>query len=179
MKAFALGLQFCLTTFGCEGPLDDVPEFAVHVSRLRAACAGRIAWGRFRHTRGIEVTSDAGIVAYGYESADGLAVIITAPGEGGTARVVLDREAFRVPGGGDGQLWSLDGTVQPVNQTGTLTMRLETHGAAVWMPQLDSLFPFGFRREVLSMALACTDILIGQDSSICSSRPGSPSIALS
>jgi hypothetical protein len=135
-KAFALGLQLCLTTFGCEGTLDDVPQFAEHVSRLarlRAACASRIAWGRFRHTRGIDVTSDGGIVAYAYESGDGPAIIIAAPGEGGTARVALDRAAFRAPGSDGGRLWSSTGDVQTVGATDTLTVHLDAHGAAVWM----------------------------------------------
>src|SRR5262249_28990582 len=64
-RAFACGMQLCLTPCGSEGTLDDVPELAAQVAKmakLRAAAGDRFCYSRFRHTRGIDMEMDGDLI---------------------------------------------------------------------------------------------------------------------
>ena len=118
VHAFAAGLKLFLCVRGIEGTLDDAPELAAKVKQLaglRSRTAERTALARFRDNCGIEVETSDHIVAYSYESAAGPAVVVASPGQGGAARVRIDRSAFSHPGDPErGEVLSLDGTRRAV-----------------------------------------------------------------
>ena len=47
---------------------------------------------------GLSVETDAGIVAYSYDSAEGPTMIIAAPEKAGRVKITIDRNVFTSPG---------------------------------------------------------------------------------
>lgn len=133
---FALGMYLCLCVHGSEGALEDEPELAAHVAslaKLRQVCAERTVLAEFRHTRGISVDGDDGLVAYSYESAAGPAAIVAAPGREAAGTVTIDRAAFVAPGDPDeGAVWRLDGSREQVRGDAQ-RFTLEENEVAVWI----------------------------------------------
>lgn len=133
--AFAAGMYLCLCTHGMEATLAAEPELGRHVlalAWLRKKCAARTAMARFRGTRGIQVESDHGAVAYSYDSPTGPAVIVAAPKTDAKIRVTLDRAAFTghsMPG--PAHLHRLDGTASEVSGD-TQEIVLKPNEVAVW-----------------------------------------------
>jgi hypothetical protein len=134
--AFAIGAQLCLTTHGCEGTLDDVPQFAAHVARLaalRRRCIGRMA-GRFRGQQGLETASDGAGRAYRFSGAAGDAVTVAAIGD--DAQITVDLQPTdRVSGKTQlGVLFRSSGEALPT--TGNhLEVTLAENEVAVWYPK--------------------------------------------
>lgn len=134
-QAFAAGMYLCLCTHGMEGTLADEPELGRHVlslAWLRKKTAARTVMGRFRGTRGIQVESDFGAVAYSYDSSSGPAVIAAAPKGDAKVRITLDRSAFTgrtLPG--PAQLHRLDGSAAEVSGD-TQEIVLKPNEVVVW-----------------------------------------------
>lgn len=137
-RAFAAGLLLCITIDGGEASLAKRPPLGAHIARLaalRKRCAGRIAHGRFRHTRGLDAQLADGMAAYVFESEPGPAVTIAAGETGGTARITLDPSLYPVPAAApSGMLYHLDGRAEPRPAAGSLEVTLPANGVAVWYP---------------------------------------------
>jgi len=133
--AFALGMQMCLMIHGGEGTLADVPELAELVGRmaaLRARTAERTTCARFADTVGLQIDGDDSLVAFGYDSPDGPAVIVAAPGAAASGSVTVDRDAFSAPGDAqEGRLFRLDGTDE-ATRGDRMEFSLAANEAAVW-----------------------------------------------
>jgi hypothetical protein len=133
--AFAAGMYLCLCTHGMEATLAAEPELGQHVlalAWLRKKCAARTVLGQFRGTRGIQVESDNGAVAYSYDAPTGPAVIAAAPKGPAKLRVTLDRAAFAgrsMPG--PAHLHRLDGSGAEVSGD-TQEIVLGANEVAVW-----------------------------------------------
>ena len=128
------GLYLCLCTHGIEGTLDDEPAFAEHVAalaRLRKKCAERTVHARFNHTRGIEVKTSNGLVAYSYDGEKGPAVIATAPGKAKRGTVTVNCDMFAARGKKAGIVHRLDGSSETVKGD-TFTFDLKENEVAVW-----------------------------------------------
>jgi len=112
-RAFALGLQLCLTTHGCEETLAAEPAFAEHVAKLaalRKQCAARTVLGQFRHTRGLDLALDEGVAAFAYDSSEGPCVVTSAGEKGGRAKIGVNLRAFtKGRSKGKGTVIRLDG----------------------------------------------------------------------
>lgn len=136
--AFAAGLLLCITIDGGEAGLAKRPALAEHIARLaalRRRCADRIAYGRFRHTLGLDARLDDGMVAYVFDSDAGPAVTIAAGAGSGTARMALDPSRFAAPAGRpSGVLYHLDGSTEEMDAADALTLTLPGNGVAVWYP---------------------------------------------
>ena len=134
--AFAMGMYLCLMVHGGEGTLEDEPELARLVgalAALRRTTADRTVLARFNDTRGFEVDSAEGLVAHSFDSPDGPAVIVAAPGAHAGGRLRVDRSAFAAPGDPQGGVlpW-LAGSSQP--GTGdSQEFSLSANEVAVWV----------------------------------------------
>lgn len=111
-QAFALGAHLFIVVDALTGTLADVPEFGEHIlklANLRKRCAERTVLARFRDTNGFSIKTDAGIVAYSYDSPSGPALIVAAPSRPGSAEIRLHRSDFSHPGTiGCGSVHTLD-----------------------------------------------------------------------
>ena len=134
--AFAMGMQCCLMVHGAEGTLEDEPRFGEHVAALaalRKATAPRTVMARFRARSGLAVDGDESFMAWAYESDEGPAVIVAAPGRAAKGRVRVDRAAFHVPGQpGAGAIRRLDGGGVTATAD-TQEFALGANQVAVWM----------------------------------------------
>ena len=132
--AFALGMYLCLCTHGGEKTLDDEPAFGEHVAalaRLRKQCAERTVYSRFTDTRGIDIQTGDGIVAYGYEGEAGPSIIAASLEKAGQATVTVNREAFAHAGSKVGRMIRLDGSMKEVSGD-AMTFDLERNDVVVW-----------------------------------------------
>ncbi|MEA3399628.1 MAG: hypothetical protein U9R79_00150 [Armatimonadota bacterium] len=134
--AFALGMYLCLMVHGGEGTVEDEPELANLVgalAALRRSTADRTVNARFIDRRGLEIDGDEGLVAWGYDSPEGPAVIAAAPGTAARGRVAVERSAFTAPGAADdGTLHHLDGTGTPAGGD-AIELDLAANEVAVWI----------------------------------------------
>jgi hypothetical protein len=133
--AFAAGLLLCVSIDGGEKGLDTRKDLAEHIRKLavlREMCKERIAYGRFRETVGIALTADSSIVAYGYDSAAGPAVVLAAGDVGGNANVAINRSKFTPATQGRNMLIHLDGTRKEIDKTDSLNLTLQPHDVVVW-----------------------------------------------
>ena len=134
-KAFAMGMQMCLMIHGGEGTLADVPELAELIGRmaaLRERTAARTTCARFNDTVGLQIDGDDSLVAFGYDSPDGPAVIAAAPGTAASGTVTVDCDAFSAPGNAqERRLFRLDGSEEATHGD-TLEFSLAANEAAVW-----------------------------------------------
>ena len=99
-KAFAMGFLLALNVNGLEGTLRDVPEFSRRIKALadlRARTAAFTVDGRFMDTRGLEVDTDASVVAGVYDAGGRLGIVLGETSRrcdrgGGKVRLDLDLE---------------------------------------------------------------------------------------
>ncbi len=132
--AFALGMNMCLMIHGGEGTLADEPELATLIGQmadLRERTAARTTCARFMDTAGLDIDANEALLAFSYDSPEGPAVIVGAPGKPAAGRIAVDRDAFSAPGG-DGLLFALDGSTKPV-QGDTYEFSLDANEVAVWV----------------------------------------------
>ena len=118
-----------------EGTLADEPEFGRHVAKLaalREKCAARTVHARFNYTRGLKIDGNDHMVAYGYDGANGPAVIMAAPEAKGRIAVTVDRQMFSNPGtGNNGMVHRLDGSSQP-HSGDSCSLELLENEVVVW-----------------------------------------------
>lgn len=132
-RAVASGTQLCLIINGCEGSLDDVPEFAQHVKTLgdyRRKWASHLVDGTFRHHEDIQVDVDGDGGAFSLHTSKGRAISCFA-GSGGAQIRVTDGQ----PQAG-GQAWirtRLDGSEDEVRGA-ELEVTLKTNELAIFVP---------------------------------------------
>ncbi len=134
--SFALGLHLFIVINAGTGTLADVPEFGEHIlklANLRKLCAERTVHARFCDTKGFSIKTDAGIVAYSYDSPSGPALIVAAPSQAGSAEIRLDRNYFAHPGhSGGGKLYTFE--LEEKIITGDIqTIILQKNEVIVWI----------------------------------------------
>jgi len=132
--AFTLGMYMCLMVHGGEGTLADAPDLADLIGRmatLREKTAGRTTSSRFMDTTGLDIDADETLLAFSYDSPEGPAVIVGAPGEPAGGRINVDRGAFMAPGG-EGAVFRLDGSQEPVTGD-SHEFSLSANEVAVWV----------------------------------------------
>ncbi len=135
--AFALGMYLCLCVHGTVGTLDDEPVLAQHIRRLadlRQRSAARTVAARFNDTRGLSVKKDSeDLLAFGYDSPEGPAVIVAAPKTGGSIEVAIDRTAFTSTGDSKhGRVMRLDGGTAETSGS-KQQFKLAANEVAVWV----------------------------------------------
>lgn len=134
--SFALGLHLFIGIDALTGTLADVPEFGEHIlklANLRKLCAERTVHARFCDTKGFSIKTDAGIVAYSYDSPSGPALVVAAPKQAGSAEIQLHRNYFTHPGNsGYGKLYTLE--LEEKNIAGDIqTIILKKNEVIVWI----------------------------------------------
>jgi hypothetical protein len=132
--AFGLGMYVCLMIHGGEGTLDDEPELAQligQMAELREKTAERTTCARFTDQTGLAMAADETLMAHSFDSPDGPAVIVAAPGGPASGRVTVDRDAFSAPGG-EGAVFGLDGSEERADGD-EREFSLEANEVAVWV----------------------------------------------
>jgi len=137
VRAFACGMQLCLTPCGSEGTMDDTPQLSKQVAKmakLRSAAGRRFYNSIFRHTRGLNVQTDGGAIAFAFDSTQGPTVVAAAPQEPGSAKVSIDLDAFTESAENNARLLHLNGKVETIDRKDNHSFQLIENDIIVWMP---------------------------------------------